>query len=185
MRRSCVFFKNLFLIGLLFLAVLGLASAGDRRVVDTPVSPSIRGGGNLKADKKHLLKPDNGALSSGEMLLDVGGDVERDNFSFLLEDRYKQCYVNDASGQGYSCNSCWAFAVQKMMQARRCKAVIDAGAVTGSELPLTPMNLICQLQSSTGGSNLCESQSIYDALDFAKSTGILADDWLTQWRFVF
>ncbi len=173
----------------LFLFITLAVVVHSKREVDSPRTPSIHGGGKVRKTNRGLVRSD---ARDGLSLLDVtgvqAGGEERESFSFLREAKYAECYANDIEGQGLKCNSCWAFAVQKMMQARRCKHRVDhPETVREGEKPLvqlSPLNMICHMQTSENGESICEAKNIYDALSFAEETGVVESLWIARWRYL-
>ncbi len=168
---------------LLFSLLLVAVSLGKRvSETDTPRSPSILGGGDVNHPKRSRIKSD--AASSSLLLLQSPSEPIRESYSFLLDDRYSQCYDNDNEGQGLSCNSCWAFAVQKMMQSRLCRINVNARSdmLAGVFYSLSPLNMICHLQSSEDGVSICDPKNIFDALEYATEPGILLGSWVSNWK---
>ncbi len=106
-------------VGLCLFFITAWGANTNKRVTDALRTPSISGGGDLSVSKKHHLQPETDTI-----LLQVSSSsvvVTEKTFSFLTEAKYAHCYQNDDYGQGQSCNSCWAFAVKNMVQARICK----------------------------------------------------------------
>jgi hypothetical protein len=104
-----------------------------------------------------------------DVLLEVDGSGESlpENYKFL-SGKYEKCYIPDPAGQG-SCNSCWAFSIQKMFQARICKWNMDSNSAY-PVVRLSPLGLLCGLQ----GNGLCAPKALGDALDFVHNVGLLS-----------
>jgi hypothetical protein len=158
---------------------LCLCDPNKRVVEDSPRTPSILGGGDLNRAKRSRITPDE---TTSTLLLQVSSEDLPESYTFLLDDKYASCYSNDDEGQGQSCNSCWAFAVQKMMQARLCRQKFnkDSAAVFYA---LSPLNMICHMQSTKEGESICDPKNIYEALEYATHPGILLESWVANWKY--
>ncbi len=102
--------------------------------------------------------------------------------SHLLEKdgKYSECYESGEKGQE-ACNTCWAFAVKNMFNARRCRAVIDAGMSWDAKVEsLTPLNMVCNMTRDDSG--ICDTKNIYNALDFIVDKGLVRNADLEAWK---
>ncbi len=73
--------------------------------------------------------------------------------------------------------------MKNMLHARRCRAAIDAGAKWDERSEaLSPLNMVCSLQSVENGVGICDPKNIYQALDFIVDTGLIRHADLKAWR---
>jgi hypothetical protein len=106
-----------------------------------------------------------------------------ESYSFLIDPKYSMCFSSGlALSQGETCNSCWAFATQKMAQARMCKWKADEGS-QAPFINLSPFNLICKVQGDTEGIDVCDPKSLDLALDYATTYGILTYTYMWKWTW--
>ncbi len=162
------------------LFVVGYVCAkDDKRTTDSPNTHSIMGGGFIDPKNRKHGKAIPESADGATALL----QVEMTAHSHLLENdgKYSECYESGEKGQE-ACNTCWAFVVKNMLNARRCRAVIDAGkSWDAKKESLTPLNMICDLQSVQKDDGICDAKNIYGALDFIVDTGLVRNADLEEW----
>jgi hypothetical protein len=178
MKTSLVFYSLLSLSLSLHVSSSETRESNKRKDDEPRRLPSVAGGGRNSRSKSAKFPREN--REDTELLqFDSPSSPLPDTYTFLADPRYRLCRTDEVDPQG-SCNTCWAFATQKMVQARTCKWRADKG----EEKPLiqlTPINLICKVQDKVGGLGLCDPKSLQDSLDYARNEGILTTEYFKEW----